>query len=260
MAKKNPIKVTFLGTGTSSGVPLIGCTCAQCTSVNKKDKRLRTSIKIESETTTIVIDTTPDFRYQMLRTNTTKLDACVFTHPHKDHLGGLDDVRAFNFFSNEPMPLYANAFTADAIKKELYYAFTEKQYPGVPKLILNEFDEDSFTIGDITLQPIKVWHLNMPVVGFRIGDFTYITDANRIEDAELEKIKGSKILVLNALRRQPHISHFTLQEAIDLSIQLNIPEVYFTHISHQLGLHDDVNFELPRHIKLAYDGLVLEVL
>lgn len=260
MAKKNPIKVTFLGTGTSSGVPLIGCTCTQCTSVNKKDKRLRTSIKIESETTTIVIDTTPDFRYQMLRTNTTKLDACVFTHPHKDHLGGLDDVRAFNFFSNEPMPLYANAFTADAIKKELYYAFTEKQYPGVPKLILNEFDEDSFTIGDITLQPIKVWHLNMPVVGFRIGDFTYITDANRIEDAELEKIKGSKILVLNALRRQPHISHFTLQEAIDLSIQLNIPEVYFTHISHQLGLHDDVNFELPRHIKLAYDGLVLEVL
>jgi phosphoribosyl 1,2-cyclic phosphate phosphodiesterase len=253
------IKITFLGTGTSSGVPLIGCNCTQCTSVNKKDKRLRTSIKIESSTTTIVIDTTPDFRYQMLRTKTIKLDACVFTHPHKDHLGGLDDVRAYNFFSNQPMPLYANSFTAEAIKKELYYAFSDKQYPGVPKLQLHEFNDECFTIGDITLQPIKVWHLNMPVVGFRIGDFTYITDANKIEEQELQKIVGSKILVLNALRRQPHISHFTLQEAIDLSIQLKIPEVYFTHISHQLGLHDEVNDELPSHIQLAYDGLTLEV-
>lgn len=259
MSNLSSIKITFLGTGTSSGVPLIGCVCTQCTSTNKKDKRLRSSIKIESECTTIVIDTTPDFRYQMLRTNTNKLDACVFTHPHKDHIGGLDDVRAYNFFSNQPMPLYANAFTADAIKKELYYAFSEKQYPGVPMLILSEFDDQPFIIGDITLQPIKVWHLNMPVVGFRIGDFTYITDANRIEEQELDKIIGSKILVLNALRREPHISHFTLKEAIDLSLHLQIPEVYFTHISHQLGLHDSVNAELPKHINLAYDGLVLDI-
>lgn len=259
MSNLSSIKITFLGTGTSSGVPLIGCVCTQCRSTNKKDKRLRSSIKIESECTTIVIDTTPDFRYQMLRTNTNKLDACVFTHPHKDHIGGLDDVRAYNFFSNQPMPLYANAFTADAIKKELYYAFSEKQYPGVPKLVLSEFDDQPFIIGDITLQPIKVWHLNMPVVGFRIGDFTYITDANRIEEQELDKIIGSKILVLNALRREPHISHFTLKEAIDLSLHLQIPEVYFTHISHQLGLHDSVNAELPKHINLAYDGLVLDI-
>jgi phosphoribosyl 1,2-cyclic phosphate phosphodiesterase len=258
LSKPTSIKITFLGTGTSSGVPLIGCNCTQCTSTNTKDKRLRTSIKIESATTTIVIDTTPDFRYQMLRTNTTKLDACVFTHPHKDHIGGLDDVRAYNFFSNQPMPLYANSFTAEAIKKELYYAFAEKQYPGVPKLKINEFENEPFTIGDITLQPINVWHLNMPVVGFRIGDFTYITDANRIEEEELQKIIGSKILVLNALRREPHISHFTLQEAVDLSLQLQIPEVYFTHISHQLGLHNIVNLELPQHINLAFDGLIIE--
>ena len=210
------LKIIFLGTGTSSGVPMIGCNCDVCTSTNPKDNRLRSSVLIQSETTTLVIDTTPDFRYQMLRTHTKHIDAILFTHPHKDHLGGLDDVRAYNFFSNQPMPLYANSFTAEAIKKELYYAFSDKQYPGVPKLQIHEFDEDCFTIGDITLKPIKVWHLNMPVVGFRIGDFTYITDANRIENQELEKIKGSKILVLNALRRQPHISHFTLQEAIDL--------------------------------------------
>ena len=256
---KNPIKITFLGTGTSSGVPMIACICNVCLSDNVKDKRLRTSVKIETATTSIVIDTTPDFRYQMLRTNTTKLDAVVFTHPHKDHLAGLDDVRAYNYFSGKAMHLYANELTASVIKKEFYYAFTNEKYPGVPNLILNNIDEDVFVIGDIELQPIKAWHLKMPVLGFRINDFTYITDANKIDEEEKQKIIGSKVLVLNALRREKHISHFNLQEAIDLANELQIPEVYFTHISHQLGLHNDVNAELPEHIRLAYDGLTLSL-
>jgi phosphoribosyl 1,2-cyclic phosphate phosphodiesterase len=253
------LKITFLGTGTSSGVPMIACNCSVCTSLNTQDKRLRSSIKIETNTTTIVIDTTPDFRYQMLRTHTTKLDAVVFTHPHKDHLAGLDDVRAYNFFTQQPMPLFANELTADAIKKELHYAFAEKKYPGVPNLILNNIDTNNFIIGDIELTPIKVWHLKMPVLGFRVNDFTYITDANKIDEEEKQKIIGSKILVLNALRKEEHISHFTLQQATNLANELNIPEVYFTHISHQMGKHTDVNNELPSHIQLAYDGLVLEV-
>jgi phosphoribosyl 1,2-cyclic phosphate phosphodiesterase len=255
--KKHFIKVTFLGTGTSSGVPMIACDCEVCRSTNKKDNRLRSSILIESKTTTVVIDATPDFRYQMLRTNTTKLDAVVFTHPHKDHIAGLDDVRPYNFFNGHPMPLYANEITASAIKKEMHYAFAENKYPGVPNLILNHIDSDKFIIGDIELQPISVWHHKMPVLGFRVGDFTYITDANKIDAPEKEKIFGSKILVLNALRREKHISHFTLDEAIELANELQIPEVYFTHISHQLGKYKDVNAELPKHIRLAYDGLEL---
>lgn len=248
------LKITFLGTGTSSGVPMIACTCKVCTSINKKDKRLRSSIKVETETTTIVIDTTPDFRYQMLRTNTTKLDAVVFTHPHKDHIAGLDDVRAYNFFENKPMPLYANKLTAKVIESEFYYAFANEKYPGVPNLIINNIDENIFNIGDILLQPIKVHHLKMPVLGFRMGDFTYITDANKIDEEEKQKIFGSKILVLNALRHKSHISHFTLDEAVALGKELNIPQVYFTHISHQLGLHDEINNELPSNMQLAFDG------
>ncbi len=257
--QQTPIQITFLGTGTSSGVPMIGCNCNVCKSDNKKDKRLRSSILISSKTTTIVIDTTPDFRYQMLRTNTSKLDAVVFTHPHKDHLSGLDDVRAFNFFSGNPMPLYANELTATEIRKDMHYAFAEKKYPGVPNLIIHDIDNEKFIIGDIELQPIKVWHFKMPVLGFRIGDFTYITDANSIDVKEKEKIVGSKILVLNALRKEKHISHFTLSEAIDLATELNVPEVYFTHISHQLGKHIDVNTDLPENMKLAFDGLQLKI-
>lgn len=254
-----PLKITFLGTGTSSGVPMIGCSCEVCTSPNKHDTRLRSSVLIESATTTIVIDTTPDFRYQMLRTKTNKLDAVVFTHAHKDHIAGLDDVRAYNFFSEKPMQLYANAHTAAAIKNEFYYAFTDFKYPGVPNLILNNIDESPFTIGDVTLQPIKVLHLKMPVHGFRIGNFTYITDANKIEDAELEKIKGSEVLVLNALRKKEHLSHFTLEQAVNLAKQLSIPQTYLTHISHQMGLHNEVNAELPNNIQLAYDGLQIQL-
>jgi phosphoribosyl 1,2-cyclic phosphate phosphodiesterase len=248
-----------LGTGTSSGVPMIGCDCAVCVSTNKKDKRLRSSILVQSTTTTIVVDTTPDFRYQMLRTNSKHIDAIVFTHPHKDHIAGLDDVRAYNFFSQKPMQLYANTLTEEAIRRDFYYAFANAKYPGVPNLELNTIDLASFTIGDIFVQPILVWHLKMPVFGYRFNDFTYITDANRIDDTEKQKIIGSKALVLNALRHEKHISHFNLEEASLLADELGIASTYFTHISHQLGKHNFISKQLNNNLYLAYDGLVIHV-
>jgi len=253
------IRVTFLGTGTSSGVPMIACDCPVCLSGDPQDNRLRSSVMIESDTTRFVIDTTPDFRYQMLRLNVRHLDAVLFTHPHKDHIAGLDDIRAFNFFTQAPMDLYANYLTEEALRRDFYYAFSDTKYPGVPELNLHSIDQNPFLIGDIPIVPIEVWHLKMPVLGFRIGNFTYITDANRIEADEKEKIRGSSVLVLNALRKEKHISHFNLQEAIDLVRELDVPKAYFTHISHQLGLHETINQELPEGIELAYDGLTLTV-
>ena len=254
-----PIKITFLGTGTSSGVPMIGCTCPVCTSTDKKDNRLRSSIMIESAKTTLVVDTGPDFRYQMLRQKVNKLDAVLFTHPHKDHLAGLDDIRAFNFFQKKPIDIYADSLTEEAIRRDFYYAFSDTKMPGVPELDLYTITLESFVIGDIPVTPILVWHLKMPVLGFRFGKFTYITDANRIDDNEKEKIKGSDVLVLNALRKQKHISHFNLEEAIQLVKELKVPQGYFTHISHQLGKHADIENELPEGIDLAYDGLGLKM-
>lgn len=251
------IKITFLGTGTSCGVPMIGCSCKVCTSVNPKDKRLRSSIMVETDTTTIVVDTTPDFRYQMLRLGVKKIDAILFTHPHKDHIAGLDDVRAFNFFTRKPVEVFANYLTEEALRRDFYYAFTDTKYPGVPEINLNTITTESFTIGNLFIQPVLVWHLKMPVLGFRFGPFTYITDANRIEEDEKEKIKGSEVLVLNALRKEPHISHFTLDEAIAMVQHLKVPTGYFTHISHQMGCHDEIENELPRDIHLGYDGLTL---
>ncbi len=238
---------------------MIGCSCNVCTSSDKKNNRLRTSILIESASTNIVIDTTPDFRYQMLRAKVKKLDAVLFTHPHKDHIAGLDDVRAFNFFQGKPMPLYANEMTIDALMREFAYAFADKRYPGVPNLELNSITLDPFIIGDIPIIPVMVWHLKMPVYGFRFGDFTYITDANKIEDVEKEKIWGSKIITLNALRKEPHISHFSLPEAVSLAQELSVREAYFIHLSHQLGRHQDVEDSLPPGIHLAYDELVLQI-
>ncbi len=253
-----PLTITFLGTGTSSGVPMIACNCAVCTSNNQKDNRLRSSILVQSPGTTLVVDTTPDFRYQMLRSKVQKLNAVVFTHPHKDHIAGLDDVKAFNYFGHNAVEVYANALTQKALKNEFYYAFTKEKYPGIPEISLNEIDEQEFRVGDIPIIPIKVWHLNMPVLGFRFGKFTYITDANRIEEVEKEKIRGSEILVLNALRQKEHISHFTLSQAIAVADELQIPQCYFTHISHQLGLHDEVSAALPPNRRLAYDLLQLQ--
>lgn len=253
------LDITILGSGTSTGVPLIGCDCEVCTSTNSKNKRLRTSIKISSPTTTVVIDTTPDFRYQMLRTNTTHIDAVVFTHPHRDHYAGLDDIRPFNFISHKPMAIYANALTQVAIKRDFYYAFEKDKDEGLPEMILNTIDKDNFTIGDISFTPIQVMHREMPVLGFRIGDFTYITDANFITETEMEKIRGSKILILNALRKQTHPTHYNLEQALAVVSSLDIPTVYFTHFSHQIGLHDKVEAALPKGIHLAYDGLQFSV-
>jgi phosphoribosyl 1,2-cyclic phosphate phosphodiesterase len=253
------LHIQFLGTGTSSGIPMIGCDCSVCISKNPKDNRLRSSILVQSQKTSLVVDTTPDFRYQMLRTQTRRLDAVLFTHPHKDHMAGLDDIRAFNFFTQKAMDIYANSLTEEAVKRDFYYAFADKKYPGVPELNLITIDENPFVIGDIPVQPILVYHHKMPVFGFRFGNFTYITDANRIEEDQKALIRGSKVLVLNALRKEDHISHFTLQQAVNLAMELEIPEVYFTHISHQLGLHETINEELPPHIKLAYDGLELRL-
>jgi phosphoribosyl 1,2-cyclic phosphate phosphodiesterase len=251
------VKITFLGTGTSSGVPMIACPCAVCHSPDKKDKRLRSSILVESGSTRLVVDTTPDFRYQMLRAGVKNLDAVLFTHPHKDHIAGLDDIRAFNYFSGKPMEVYANEMTQEVIIREFPYAFTDFRYPGVPEIRLNTMALDPFRVGDIEVVPIQVWHLKMPVFGFRFGNFTYITDANRIDEPERKKIRGSEVIVLNALRREKHISHFNLEEAVALAQELNIPRAYFTHISHQLGRHAEVQPELPEGMALAYDGLVL---
>jgi phosphoribosyl 1,2-cyclic phosphate phosphodiesterase len=236
---------------------MIGCSCSVCTSPNEKDKRLRSSILVQSANTTIVIDATPDFRQQMLRQKVGGIDAILLTHPHKDHLGGLDDTRAFQFFQQRPTAIYGNELSLKGVEQELPYAFEAKKYPGVPVLDLHKIDLAPFSIGDIPIIPIQVFHHKMRVYGYRFGPFTYITDANRIEESEKEKIKGSEVLVLNALRRETHISHFTLNEAIAIAQDLEIPKTYLTHVSHQLGRHDDVTAELPTGIAIAYDGLQL---
>jgi len=250
------MKVTFLGTGTSQGIPPIGCKSAVCLSDNPKDKRLRTSIHIDFGDINIVVDSGPDFRQQMLRIDAQKLDALLFTHEHKDHTAGMDDIRPFNFMQNRAMDIYATTCVQEALKKQFDYIFNGADYPGLPQVNLKTIENNRpFFIGQHEVIPIEVLHYKLQVLGFRFNDFTYITDANFIAEKEQEKIKGSKVLVLNALRMQPHISHFTLQEAIDLAKKLAVPQVYFTHISHQLGFHNEVDKALPRGMNLAYDGL-----
>jgi phosphoribosyl 1,2-cyclic phosphate phosphodiesterase len=251
--------VTFLGTGTSQGVPIICCECAVCKSNDPKDNRLRSSILIESETTKVIIDAGPDFRQQLLRKNLKSLDAVVFTHEHKDHIAGLDEVKAFNYFNNMKMPVYATERVQTALKREFAYIFSEEKYPGIPEIDLHTITDEPICINDIKLLPIDLIHYKMPVKGYRIRNFTYITDANYISETEKEKIRGSEIIVINALRKEPHLSHFTFLEAINLMKELKPKKAYFTHISHQLGLHQDVSLELPNFIELAYDGLHIEI-
>jgi phosphoribosyl 1,2-cyclic phosphate phosphodiesterase len=238
---------------------MIACDCPVCQSPDKKDKRLRASILVQSANTTVAVDAGPDFHYQMLRANVKHLDAIVFTHPHKDHEAGLDDVRAFNFFSQQPMKVFANEMTQEVIIREFPYAFYETRYPGLPEIQLTTIDLTPFTVGDILITPVQVWHLKMPVMGFRFGKFTYITDANNIEAAEKDKIRGSEVLVLNTLRKEKHISHYSLSEGIEVARELAIPQTYFTHLSHQMGKHADVENELPEGINLSWDGLVLNL-
>lgn len=254
------MKITFLGTGTSQGVPVIGCDCNVCTSTDKRDKRLRSSIWIETPEASIVIDSGPDFRYQMLRANVRRLDALVFTHGHKDHIAGMDDVRAYNYFQQKAMDVYATEETQDSLRREFSYIFSGFNYPGIPQINLHNINPDRpFSINGLEIIPIRVLHYRLEVLGFRVGDFTYITDANFIAPEELAKAKGSKVFVLNALRREPHISHFTLNEAVAVAREVNAEQTYFTHISHQLGLHEELNEELPQGMQLAYDKLSFEL-
>lgn len=254
------MKIIFLGTGTSQGVPVISCQCRVCQSTDPRDKKLRSSIMVQTDLAHFVIDTGPDFRQQMLREQIMRLDAVVFTHGHKDHTAGFDDVRGFNFSQLKAMDVYLDQYSEQNIRNDYHYCFAEKKYPGVPEINLHSINADkTFDINGEQIIPIQVMHHKLPVLGFRIQDFTYITDANFIAPEEKEKIKGSKVLVLNALRKEPHISHFTLQEAIDLVNELEVENAYLTHQSHSLGLFEEVSKELPSHIELAYDGLRIEI-
>ena len=249
------MKVTFLGTGTSQGIPVIGCGCVVCQSADKRDKRLRVSVLIELADKTLVIDSGPDFRYQMLRAGVKDLDAILFTHEHKDHVAGLDDIRPFNYLLHKKIEIYATPRVQDALKREFSYIFEDTKYHGLPQINMHTLNDEPFYVGDSKIIPIEVMHHKLPVLGYRIGDFTYITDAKTISDDSLEKIKGSKFLVINALQKQSHISHFTLAEAIDFANQAGAEITYFTHMGHNLGLHEDVEQDLPPNIRLAYDGL-----
>lgn len=248
-------------------MPVAACNCSVCTSGDEKDNRLRSSVLITAgdlpadaqAEKNFVIDTGPDFRQQMLRAKVKKIDAVVFTHEHRDHLAGFDDIRAFNFVQKKKIDVYASSNVETAMRREFQYVFSELQYPGIPQINLHHIDKNPFTIQGVEFIPIEVLHHQLPVLGFRVKDFTYITDANFISEEEKKKIHGSKVLVLNALRREYHVSHYTLEEAISLAKELKADTTYFTHISHQLGKHEDVNKELPGNIRLAYDGLTLEV-
>lgn len=253
------MRITLLGTGTSQGVPVIGCTCEVCRSVDYRDKRLRVSVHLQVGGKSIIIDTGPDFRQQVLRERIRTLDALVFTHEHKDHTAGLDDIRAYNFSQHKDMPVYAEERVLEQLKKEFSYIFADYKYPGIPQVQLHTVTNHPFEVEGVPFTPIRVMHYKLPVFGYRVGDFTYITDANYIAEAEKEKIKGSKVVVLNALRQEPHISHFSLQEAIHLLEELQPEQAYLTHISHLLGQHREVETQLPGFIRLGYDGLQLEI-
>ncbi|MFO7852968.1 MAG: MBL fold metallo-hydrolase [Bacteroidota bacterium] len=253
------MKITFLGTGTSQGVPVIACSCKVCQSKDPKDKRLRSSLLIESGDQNIVIDAGPDFRQQMLRAGVKKLDSILLTHEHKDHIGGMDDVRAFNYISKKPIDIYSAERVQTAIMREYPYVFTEHKYPGVPQMNLITINDEPFWINNLHIIPVKVYHYRLPVYGFRLNDFAYITDANYISGENKQKLIEVKYLVVNALRKEKHLSHFNLQEAVGLIKEISPRKAYITHISHQMGLHSDVSKELPPDIELAYDGLVLDI-
>ncbi len=253
------VKVTFLGTGTSQGVPVIGCNCSVCSSANPKDNRLRSSILIETQNKVFCVDTGPDFRQQMLREKVQRLDAVLYTHEHKDHTAGMDDVRAFNFKLNRPIDLYVDENVDKCLRREFSYAFSENPYPGVPRLQMHKITNDPFSVQGVDFIPIQLMHHKLPVFGFRIGDFAYCTDVNYIAPEEKQKLKGLEILILTALRKEKHISHFSLSEALELIDELKPKKAYLTHISHYLGMHKEVSKELPKNVGLGYDGLSFSV-
>ncbi len=254
------MEITFLGTGTSQGVPVIACNCNVCDSKDLRDKRLRSSIMINSKGLNYVIDTGPDFRQQMLREGVQDVRALLFTHEHKDHVAGMDDIRAFNFKHKKDMHVYCDMNVQQALLREYPYVFSDFKYPGVPEIVLHQIDKETpFDIGDETFIPIEVMHYKLPVLAYRINNFTYITDAKTVSETEINKIKGSEVLVVNALRKKEHISHFNLEQALDFIDKVKPKRAYLTHISHLLGTHESVQQELPPNVYLAYDGLKLKV-
>lgn len=252
------MKVTILGSGTSQGVPVIACNCEVCRSTDEHDKRLRCSAMIDIGDKKLIIDAGPDFRTQMLRAGVKDVTALLLTHEHKDHIGGLDDIRAFNWVKNGEVDIYCNQRTKDVIYKDYDYAFAEFRYPGVPEMNIHVIDETPFRIDDIEVIPVTVMHYRLPVSAFRIGNFAYVTDANFISEESMKKLEGVEYMVINALRKEIHLSHFTLNQAIQVVKRLNVKQAYITHIGHQMGLHEQVSLELPKNVKLAYDMLSFE--
>jgi len=253
------LRITFLGTGTSQGVPVIACKCPACQSDNEKDRRLRSSILVECGEEVLVIDTGPDFRQQMLQAKVKQLNAVLYTHEHRDHIAGLDDIRAFNFIQQRPMDMYAEQRVIRALNGMFPYVFAEKKYPGVPQVNLHEISTEPFYLGEQEIIPIRMMHYRLPVLGFRIGEFAYLTDGNYISESEKEKLIGVKTLVVNALRHQTHLSHFTLDEAINLINEISPRQGLLTHISHQMGPLKQWEKDIPPHIRSAYDGLALDL-
>ncbi|MFQ3325740.1 MAG: phosphoribosyl 1,2-cyclic phosphate phosphodiesterase [Salibacteraceae bacterium] len=253
------MRLTFLGTGTSQGIPVIGSKHPVCLSNDLRDKRLRTSAYIEIEGKHLVIDTGPDFRQQMLNNQIQQVDAVLYTHEHRDHTAGFDDIRPFNFMQKKDMPLYCSDRVGEAMRRDYAYVFEANKYPGAPGAVIHEIENKPFQVEGISVMPIEVMHMKLPVFGFRINDLTYITDAKTISPQEKQKILGSKVLVLNCLRTEEHYSHFNLAEALSLVEELKPEQAYFTHISHLLGFHEEVSKSLPNNVKLAYDGLQIEI-
>lgn len=251
--------VTFLGTGTSQGIPVIACDCEVCQSMDYRDSRTRTSVHIELGDLSLIIDTGPDFRHQVLRERIKRLDAVIFTHEHKDHTAGLDDVRSFNFMQKMDMPIYGEKRVLKQLEQEFEYIFSENKYPGVPRVDSHEINTEPFSINGQDILPIRVLHYKLPVLGFRINGFTYITDANQISKEEKEKVIGSEVLVINALQKESHISHYNLEEALELITELKPKKAFLTHISHKLGFHEDISSEIPENVFLAYDGLKINI-
>lgn len=253
------MEITFLGTGTSQGIPIIGSDHPVCLSEDSRDKRLRVSILVEWDNYTYVVDCGPDFRQQMLANQVSKIDGILFTHEHNDHIIGLDDVRPF-YFKQGDISVYAHPRVIKALEKRFDYVFeTVNKYPGTPSLKINEINDNPFTIGNLEVIPVNVWHHKLQVYAFRFGDFAYVTDAKTIEEEELEKLKGVKVLTVNALRKEPHLSHFNLEEALDFIKKVNPERAYLTHISHLLGFHEEVEKELPENVFLAYDNLKITI-
>lgn len=253
------MKITFLGTGTSTGVPVVACNCEVCTSSDPRDKRYRTSVMLSQDASNIVVDCGPDFRIQMLKHKVEDIDALVFTHAHRDHIAGLDDIRAYNYILHKSIDIYGSQVTLDSIKEQFPYIFIPGRYFGAPQLNLHPITEVPFSIGNFNFIPVQVLHQEMKVFGYRINDFTYITDANHIAPEELEKVRGSKVIVINALRNSRHVSHFSLGEALEILNHLKPEKAYLTHISHFLGKFEAVEKKLPDWVRLAFDGLQIEV-